>query len=117
MASSASGWTVPVTQSTRRGPCRSMILPRIGAVTAIAMKLAPTAAPASPKLPSDSRRNISMEKPTMPTGMRVTRATASRRATSGWRTNSEYLLRMLFKATGGRSLGGSWPRGFVASVE
>jgi hypothetical protein len=118
IAMSASGWSVPVNQSRRAGPWRSMMRPWIGAATAAATKFAPTAVPASAKLPSDSRRNMSIEKPTMPTGMRVTTATASRRATSGCRTNSEYLRRMLFKATGGAARVRLVARaGDVASVE
>ncbi len=85
---SASGCTVPVTRSGRRGPWRSMMRPMIGATTAMATKVMPTAEPARVKLPSASRRYMSIAKPTMPTGMRVKSATTSRRMTSGWRTNS-----------------------------
>ena len=73
-----------------------MSRPWIGAAAARAMRFMPTTLPASAKLPRDSRRYMSMEKPTMPMGMRVNSATNSRRATSGWRTNSTYLRAICF---------------------
>ena len=95
-ATSASGWRVPVTMSGLRGPWRSMMRPITGAVAAMATKLMPTALPASAKLPSDSRRNMSIAKPAMPTGMRVSNATSSKRPTSGCRMNSTYFLAKRF---------------------
>ncbi len=65
----------------------------------------PTAVPASAKLPRDSRRNMSIEKPTMPTGIRAMMATTSIRATSGWRTNSTYLRGMPWTAMAGAFAG------------
>ena len=84
-AMSASGCTTPVTRSSGFAPRRSTNRPWNGAATAIATKLMPTAVPASAKLPNASRRNMSIANPTMPTGMRVSRATRSIDATPGCR--------------------------------
>ena len=73
----------PVTRNGQSGPTRSMMRPHTGANTAIDTKYTPTTLPATLKSPSDSRMNISIAKPIMPTGMRESQAISTIGVTSG----------------------------------
>ena len=80
--------SVPVTTSRARGPRRSTIRPRIGAVIAVAIQNAPTAAPATANDSVRARTCRSIDNDSVPMGIRVMSAIDIILATSGNRQKS-----------------------------